>query len=161
MLQTGVEPILEVNRKKMKKQYRQGPEIAASEVSALEAAGAFTRVVTVAVVGHGAMIRKHCLGGAVAAQLNCTASSKCGSEGRVEPKVKANNNAVYEKLLTVAVTRGQVGTSVLLRCFHGTDVGARPRGMRRALRRETFPAPHRERWRHRCPSCNVILRGSG
>jgi broad specificity phosphatase PhoE len=112
--QNGDESVLEINRKKTKTRYRQGPEIAASEVAALETVGAFTRVVTIAVVGHGAMIRKHCLGEAVAAQLNCTASSKCGSEGRVEPNVKANNNAVYEKLLTVSVTRAE-DTSVLLR----------------------------------------------
>jgi hypothetical protein len=113
---TGDAATLVVGRKKNKKWYRQGPAIAAAEVAALEAAGAFTRVLTVAVVGHGAMIRKHCLAGAVAAELNCTAALGCGSDGRIEPNVKANNNAVYEKLMTVAVTRAdESGTSVVLR----------------------------------------------
>jgi hypothetical protein len=87
------------------------------KVAALEAGGVhFADVLTLAVVGHGAMIRKHCMGDAVAAEsaeANCSASGNvCSSSSsakalrgsQVEPTVRANNNAVYEKLFVVEIT---------------------------------------------------------
>ena len=98
--------------------YRQGPAIGRAEAAALEKAG--TPVLNFAVVGHGAMIRRHCLADAVAAEVaearaNCTlgaaagggGSGPCGdvgSDGRVEPNARANNNAAYEKLFVVDVS---------------------------------------------------------
>jgi|MDSY01.1.fsa_nt_gb hypothetical protein len=77
--------------------YTEGPGILQPEVYAAEKAHSFDRVLTIAVVGHGAMIRKHCLRDAVAAAEGIGASV----DGRVESKVKVNNNAVYEKLFVI------------------------------------------------------------
>lgn len=82
--------------------YAEGPGVDPDEVAARERGSAgqrFDRVLTLAVVGHGAMIRKHCLG---------EASRRAGTadpDGRVESQVKANNNAVYEKLFVVELSR--------------------------------------------------------
>ena len=77
--------------------YRQGPGMRQEDIAMLEESSGFDRTLTIAVVGHGAMIRKHCLREAVTAMEGKSASV----EGRVESKVKANNNAVYEKLFVI------------------------------------------------------------
>jgi len=83
---------------------------ASSELARVESEG---RVLTLAIVGHGAMIRKHCLAGATRAEASASGAGM-SAEGRVEPQIRANNNAVYEKLFLVRrLTRGkEVGKEV-------------------------------------------------
>ena len=78
-------------------EYRQGSGVPQAEIAATEATGGYDRVLNIAVVGHGAMIRKYCLREAVAAADGTGASV----DSRIESKVKANNNAVYEKLFVI------------------------------------------------------------
>lgn len=65
--------------------YRQGHKVGMAVLRQAEAAG--VRVLTLAVVGHGAMIRRHCLAQATDlenAARNCTS----GADGRIEPQVE-------------------------------------------------------------------------
>jgi len=96
-------PGLSVRARRTGKQvtYRQLPAIDHGDASRLEAT---SRVVTLAIVGHGAMIRKHCLAEATRKESEASRSG-VSVDGRVEPKVGANNNAVYEKLMVVKKRR--------------------------------------------------------